>query len=64
MFPPVPAEDRTGKPHDFSRSAWLEGAVNVGVANQGIFDPILLTAHLGIINSPAVWSTAYDFLNP
>lgn len=64
-FAPCPAEDRGGKPHDFSRSAWLDGAINVGMTNQGIYDTVLLTAHLGIINSPAVWATAHDFLtNP
>ena len=61
-FPPCPAEDRTGKPHDFSRSAWLDGALNIGVANQGVYDPILLTAHLGIINSPGVWETTLGLL--
>jgi hypothetical protein len=32
VFPPVPAQDREGNPHDFSQSARLEGTreVNLG----------------------------------
>jgi pimeloyl-ACP methyl ester carboxylesterase len=64
-FAPVPAQDRLGRPHDFSRSAMLHGrrAVNVDFVGQGIFDPILGTAHLGILNSPAAWATVADFLD-
>jgi pimeloyl-ACP methyl ester carboxylesterase len=64
-FAPVPAEDRLGRPHDFSGSAILRGrrAVNVDFVGQGIFDPILGTAHLGILNSPAAWATVADFLD-
>jgi pimeloyl-ACP methyl ester carboxylesterase len=61
-FPPVPAEDREGNPHDFSRSAWLDGATVVELVDQDQYDEILLTAHLGIINSPDTWAAAYDFL--
>ncbi len=61
-FPPVPAQDREGKPHDFSMSAQLQGATNVNVTGQGQYDNILLTAHLGIINSPQTWKLAFDFL--
>src|SRR5215211_1159182 len=54
FFAPVPAQDRTGAPHDFSRSAELHGkpAENVDLFGQGRYDPILGTAHLGILNSP------------
>lgn len=62
LFPPVPAEDRDGQPHDFSRSALLEGATTVGLQNQGTFDPFVHTAHLGILNSPCAWGTALGFL--
>jgi pimeloyl-ACP methyl ester carboxylesterase len=62
FFPAVPAEDRDGQPHDFSGSALLEGATTVGLQNQGQFDPIVHTAHLGILNSPSVWATALGFL--
>jgi pimeloyl-ACP methyl ester carboxylesterase len=64
VFAPVPAEDRTGAPHDFSGSATLDGnrAVNVDFFGQGAFDPILGTAHLGILNSPAAWEAVADFL--
>jgi len=63
FFPAVPAEDRDGKPHDFSRSARLRGAATVELTQQGQFDPILQTAHLGILNSPAAWSSALEFLS-
>jgi hypothetical protein len=59
---PVPAEDRDGNPHDFSRSAELEGALAVNLTGQGAFDPILGTAHLGIFNSPQARATAFEFL--
>ena len=64
VFAPVPAEDRTGAPHDFSRSAVLHGkrAVNVDLVGQGRYDPILGTAHLGILNSPETWSLVSEFL--
>jgi pimeloyl-ACP methyl ester carboxylesterase len=64
VFAPVPAEDRLGRPHDFSGSAALHGrrAVNRDFVGQGAFDPILGTAHLGILNSPAAWDAVADFL--
>jgi pimeloyl-ACP methyl ester carboxylesterase len=64
VFAPVPAEDRLGRPHDFSGSAALNGnrAMNVDFVGQGAFDPILGTAHLGILNSPAAWATVANFL--
>ncbi len=64
VLAPVPAEDRNGRPHDFSGSARLEGARNVDVVGQGQFDAVLGTAHLGILNSPEVWDLAADFLAP
>jgi pimeloyl-ACP methyl ester carboxylesterase len=62
LLPPVPAEDRDGKPHDFSRSARLKGATTIELTRQGQFDTILGTAHLGIVNSPSAWSAALGFL--
>ena len=64
FFAPVPAEDRTGAPHDFSDSAVFHGkrAVNVDLSGQGRFDPILGTAHLGILNSPETWALVTEFL--
>jgi pimeloyl-ACP methyl ester carboxylesterase len=59
---PVPAEDYSGDPHDFSQSAALQGARQVDLTGQGLYDPILGTAHLGILNSPTTWGTALDFL--
>ena len=65
FFPPVPAEDRNGNPHDFSQSAKLQGADQVDLKGQGQYDEILGTAHLGILNSPDTWGIAFDFLtNP
>ena len=58
----VPAEDRTGAPHDFSQSATLAGARQFDLTGQGVHDPFLLTAHLGILNSPQTWQLALDFL--
>ena len=62
VFPPVPAEDLNGNPHDFSQSATLEHASQVDLCNQGQFDAILGTSHLGILNSPDSWEIAFDFL--
>jgi pimeloyl-ACP methyl ester carboxylesterase len=59
----VPAEDRTGAPHDFSDSAALTGVPEVDLTGQGVHDPFLLTAHLGILNSPETWQAALDFLS-
>ncbi len=49
---PVPAEDSFGKPTDFSRSASIKGAEQLDLVGQGVYDPILGTTHLGILNSP------------
>jgi pimeloyl-ACP methyl ester carboxylesterase len=62
FFPAVPAEDRDGRPHDFSQSALLDGAAALGLKQQGQFDVILGTAHLGILDSPAAWRAAQAFL--
>lgn len=64
VFPPVPAIDRNGNPHDFSQSALLKGAASLDLIDQGQFDPILQTAHLGILNSPSTWRAAWQFLRP
>jgi pimeloyl-ACP methyl ester carboxylesterase len=58
----VPAEDRTGAPHDFSLSARLAGAPELDFTGQGVHDPILQTTHLGILNSPQTWQAALAFL--
>ena len=62
IFPPVPAEDREGMPHDFSQSARIAGARELDLVNQGVFDAILGSSHLGILNSPATWQAGFDFL--
>ena len=62
-FPPVPAQDREGHPHDFSGSARLRGAREIDLTGQGVFDTVIGTAHLGILNSPVTWERALDFLD-
>ena len=47
-FPPVPAEDRDGNPHDFSESATLKWTDQLDLIGQGQYDAILGTAHLGL----------------
>jgi pimeloyl-ACP methyl ester carboxylesterase len=58
----APAEDRDGNPHDFTDSAGLSGAKTIDLVGQGQFDPILGSAHLGILNSPDSRSAALQFL--
>jgi pimeloyl-ACP methyl ester carboxylesterase len=60
---PVPAEDSFGRPNDFSRSAELRGARQVDLFGQGVFDPVLRTTHLGILNSPQTWAATWQFLS-
>lgn len=62
VLPAVPAQDRRGRPHDFSRSAYLAGAHLVRVTGQGTNDRTLLASHTGIVASPRVWRLARDFL--
>lgn len=63
FFPAVPAEDSTGTTHDFSDSALLAGAPHMDFVGQGQFGTILGTSHLGILNSPAAWQAAFQFLD-
>ncbi|HWH31585.1 MAG TPA: alpha/beta fold hydrolase [Egibacteraceae bacterium] len=61
--PPVPAEDREGRPHDFSMSAALAGAQrSLDVTGAGAYDDALAAAHTGVVNSPEVWDAALAFL--
>jgi hypothetical protein len=62
LIAPVPAEDYNGRSHDFSESATLQGAEQVDLTGQGLYDSILGTAHLGILNSPQSWRLALDFI--
>ena len=62
FFPAVPAEDSQGRPHDFSASASLQGAPEVDLTGQGIYDPFLGTSHLGILASPTAWAATLAFL--
>jgi pimeloyl-ACP methyl ester carboxylesterase len=62
VLPGVPAEDSMGRAHDFSASAALEGAQEVTLTGQGVYDPILGTAHLGILASPTAWAATLAFL--
>ena len=61
-FPVAPAEDRDGKPHDFTASAGLAGAETIDLVGQGQFDTIVSSAHLGILNSPEARNAALRFL--
>ena len=61
-FAPVPAENRRGEPHDFSKSAILPGEPSIPMTGQGIYDTALLTAHIGISASPAVHAQVLEFL--
>jgi pimeloyl-ACP methyl ester carboxylesterase len=62
FFPPVPAEDSHGRPHDFSSSAQLAGAEELTLTGQGAYDPFLGTSHLGIVNSPQTWAATLSYL--
>ena len=59
---PVPAEDSFGKPTDFSHSAVIKGARQLDLVGQGVYDPILGTGHLGILNSPQTRQATFEFL--
>jgi len=58
----VPAIDSFGEPNDFSASASLKGAREIKLRGQGIYDPILATTHLGILNSPDTRNATLEFL--
>ena len=58
----VPAEDSFGKSTDFSSSARLKGAREIDLTGQGIYDAILATSHLGILNSLDTWKATHRFL--
>ena len=58
----VPASDSFGEPNDFSASASLKGAPEIKLRGQGIYDPILATTHLGILNSPDTRKATLEFL--
>ena len=62
VLPGVPAIDSFGTPTDFSHSASLPGAREIGLTGQGIYDPILGTTHLGILNSPDTRKATFEFL--
>jgi hypothetical protein len=59
----VPAEDSFGDATDFSGSARLHGARELDLSGQGIYDAILATSHLGILNSPDTWAATLKFLS-
>jgi pimeloyl-ACP methyl ester carboxylesterase len=62
VIAPVPAIDSFGVPTDFSHSASLRGARQINLVGQGAYDPILGTAHLGILNSPRTRQATLEFL--
>ena len=59
----VPAQDAYGREVDFSGSARLRGAREIDLTGQGIYDAVLATTHLGILNSPDTWSATLRFLS-
>lgn len=59
----VPAIDSFGTPTDFSGSARIRGAREVNLTGQGIYDAILATTHLGILNSPDTWQATLQYLS-
>jgi pimeloyl-ACP methyl ester carboxylesterase len=59
----VPAQDSFGQPVDFSGSARLRGAREIDLTGQGIYDAVLGTTHLGILNSPDTWAATLRFLS-
>ena len=61
--PPVPAEDREGRAHDFSDSPRLAGAETVELTGAGAYDEVLAAAHTGIVNDPRAWAAATEFLS-
>ena len=40
----------------------LRGAREVNLTGQGVYDPILGTTHLGILNSPDTRTATFEFL--
>jgi pimeloyl-ACP methyl ester carboxylesterase len=62
VLPAVPAQDRLGRPHDFSHSARLAGAGLIEMRDQGTHDMALQASHTGIINSPDVWAASLRYL--
>ena len=54
--------DVYGDAVDFSESAALKGADVLNLTGQNVYDPILGTAHLGILNSPVTWQATFEFL--
>jgi len=64
FFTPVPSVDIYGKAVDFSHSARLKGAKNIDLTGQGVYDTVLGTAHLGILQSPQTKAAVVDFLAP
>jgi pimeloyl-ACP methyl ester carboxylesterase len=62
VLAPVPAIDSYGQPNDFSKSAQLKGARQLDLTGQGVYDPILRSTHLGILNSPTTWQATLEFL--
>jgi pimeloyl-ACP methyl ester carboxylesterase len=62
-LPPVPAEDSFGVATDFSGSAKLPFArQEIDLTNQGIYDAVLGSSHLGILESPDTHADTLAFL--
>jgi hypothetical protein len=59
---PGPRDRRVRQSDRLLGSARLRGARAVDLTGQGIYDPILGTTHLGILNSPDTRRLAFEFL--
>jgi len=62
-FGPTPSVDSYGNPTDFSTSARIRGATELGLINQGQWGFLQGgSAHFGIANSPTTHDAAWKFL--
>ena len=62
-FGSLPTVDSYGQPTDFSSSARIPRAHELGLANQSSWDYWGFSAHIGIANSPPTWQAAFSFLS-
>lgn len=61
-FGTLPTLDSFGQPADFSTSARIPRAQDLGLRNQSQWDYSGFTSHVGIANSPTTRSAAFTFL--
>jgi pimeloyl-ACP methyl ester carboxylesterase len=63
-FGPTPSVDSFGIPADFSTSARIPRAKELGLVGQAVYDDVTngITSHWGIALSPTTWQAAFSFL--